>query len=136
VSAAVCHDRWHEVVTIASSRENTNTPINASVEGFDHFELDIRERLGLDHSTKKYDILGAKLSWRQGAAGNAVAGICDARESEQSDGSENDRWQRLLHHGRRSLRPNTGVQNAAWLTAGISRDASRIAPSADGCKPR
>ena len=96
-SAALRHHRWQEIVVIASSRENTDPAIDPSIERFEHFELEIRERLRLDHSTQKHDVAGAELRRRQDATANTVARMCCAREREQSERAENEHLQLFLH---------------------------------------
>jgi hypothetical protein len=118
LSAALRHHRGQEIVTIASSRENTDPAINPSIERFQHFELDIRERLRLDHSTQKNDAAGAELRRRQDATANTVARMCGARESEQPERAENEHLQLFLHYVSLSpSRPSTPVQDVVWLTS-------------------
>src|SRR5262249_27477213 len=95
--AAPRYHRWQEIVTIASSCDDTDPPSNPSIERLEHLELNIRERLRLNHSTKKNDVAGAELRGRQGPASDTVAGICGARESEQSARNEDERLQPFHH---------------------------------------
>src|SRR5262245_44780448 len=104
LSADVRHHGWQEIVTVTSSRDDTDPSIDASIEGFEHFELDIRERLRPHHSTKKNNVRGAELG-RQHATTSTVAGICGVRESEQSERAENEHPKRFLHHVVRSFDP-------------------------------
>jgi hypothetical protein len=121
-SAALRHYRWQEIVTIASSRENTDPAIDPSIERFEHFELDIHERLRPGHSTQKHDVAGAELRRRQDATANTVARMCCARESEQSEHAENEHLQLFLHYASVSpSRPSTpvqGVREDLWRLGG------------------
>src|SRR5712691_4960191 len=97
-SAALRHDRWQKVVTIAPSRGDTDPAIEPSIERFEHFHLDIYKRLRPDHSTKKNDVAGAELRWWQDATANTVTRICGERQSEQSERADNEHPQLVLRH--------------------------------------
>ena len=98
LSAAGRHHRWQKIVAIASCREDADQAIHPSIECFEHFDVDIFERLRLDHSTKKNDVSGGELRRWQDTTANTVAGICGARKSEQSEGAEKEHRQLSLVH--------------------------------------
>src|SRR5262245_41295705 len=89
--------RAHDRMRRRLQAESASRAPRASIERFEHFELDIRERLGLDHPTQKHDVAGAELGRRRDATANTVAGMCGARESEQSERAENEDLQWSLH---------------------------------------
>ena len=94
--AALGHDRWQKIVAIASPRDDTDPPVNPSIEGFEYFQLDVLERLRLNHSTQKNDVTRAELRRRQGPPTDTVAGTSSARDSEQRESAEEKDLQRLL----------------------------------------
>src|SRR5215470_2052662 len=114
--AALRDHRWQEIVTITSAREDTDPPIHPSIERFDHLKLNIRERLRVNHSTKKNDVAGAEFRRRQGPASNTVAGICGARKNEQSERDEAEHLQPFHHRVVASLDPAPVFTDVAWPT--------------------
>jgi hypothetical protein len=101
--AAFGNDGRQEIVTIASTSDDTNPSIDPSIEGFEHFQLDVLERLRPSHSGQKNDVTRAELRRRQGPPTNTVAGTSSARDSEQPKSATEEEMRRFLQGAHRLL---------------------------------